>query len=63
MAKEIRIFLNDDQHRKFDEIALASEGNKTVVKGKLIDEALNRFHSRLFGADEPIKTMGTDANE
>ena len=48
MSLDIRIKLNDEYEVKFLEIAEASEGNKTVVKNKMIEFAIDRFHKKLF---------------
>lgn len=63
MAREIRIYLNDDQERKYDEIALASVGNKTVVKSDLIEYAINRFHKKLYKPDKILKELSSDKHE
>ena len=63
MALEIRIQLNDDQHQQFSDIVTASIGNKTVVKGELIEFALNRFHKKLCKPSGVIASMLSTNNE
>ena len=63
MALEIRIQLNDEQEKKFLAISETHIGNKTVVKGELIEYALNRFHKKLCKPNDVIANMMSDKNE
>lgn len=62
----IQILITGDRVDKLADIwgALLSEkGTKAVINLELINSAIDKFHKKLFKADEPIKTMGTDENE
>ncbi len=62
MALEIRITLNDAQQQQFLDVVSASVGNKTVVKGELIEYALNRFHKKLCKPERVLANMLSDKN-
>ena len=63
MPLDIRITVNDDRKRKLNEIDGAVDADKTTIKQRLMDEAIDEFHEKLFKADGPIKTMGTSKHE
>jgi len=61
MAREIRVYLNDDQERKFDAVAKSSVGNKTYVKHKLFNEALSAAYNRL--PQSVLDNLASDKHE
>ena len=63
MALKIQIQLDDEQELMFNQLVDKSKGNKTVVKGELIEYALNRFHKKLYKHSEILATLNTDENE
>ena len=63
MSLDIRIKVNDERKQKLQEIDDKVDANKSKVIQRLIDEAIDEFHERLFKADGPIKTMGTPKHE
>jgi len=63
MARDIRILLSDKQALRFDEIVNASVGNKTFVKGELIEFALNKFHKKLCKPSDILAKLNSKENE
>lgn len=63
MALKIQIQLDDEQELMFNQVVAKSKGNKTVVKGELIEYALNRFHKKLCKPSKILATLNTDENE
>ena len=60
---EIRITLNTEQRKQFNEVVDKSEGNKTFVKQKLFTEALAKLHKRLHKPQSVLDTLASKENE
>ena len=63
MPLDIRITVNDDRKRKLNEIDGAVDADKTTIKQRLMDEAIDAFHKKLFkpgDVAERMKVVGDD---
>lgn len=63
MSLNIRITVNEDRKNKLNEIDDVVDANKTTIRQRLMDEAIDAFHAKMFKSDEPIKAMAGPANE
>lgn len=63
MSLDIRITVNEDRKNKLNEIDNVVDANKTTIRQRLMDEAIDAFHDELFKPSQVIETMGSTKNE
>ena len=63
MSLDMRITVNNERKKKLNEIDGAVDANKTTIRQRLMDEAIDAFHDELFKPSQVIETMGTTKNE
>jgi hypothetical protein len=61
----VHITLTADEKKDFNAAVKSSDFNKSVFAKKALMRDVNTQNkkSKMFKADEPIKTMGSDTNE
>lgn len=63
MSLDMRITVNEDRRIKLNEIDDAVDANKTTIRQRLMDEAIDALHAKMFKPSQVIETLGSAENE
>ena len=63
MSLDMRITVNEDRRIKLNEIDDVVDANKTTIRQRLMDEAIDAFYDELFKPSQVIETMKGPTNE
>ena len=63
MALEIRVVVDEERKAKLNEIDALVDANKTTVRLRLMNEAIDALHSKLCKPEQVLANMKGDTNE
>lgn len=63
MQLNIRITVNKERREKLDRIDGVVDANKTKIRQRLMDEAIDNFYDSLFKPSDIAKTLKGPTNE
>lgn len=63
MSLDIRMKVNEDRKQKLIDIDGAVDADKTTIRLRLMNDAIDSFHAKLFNTGQVVETMLSGKNE